>query len=423
MRFYKVFCILAITGVIWAQQVSAQAEDEAVFPDWVRQTVEFWISGKVSDSELLSMIEDILNRGVVPGEPEPGHHTARSALGQDELIESNGVPSWFRDRAVWWTEGRISNTAFLESVHYLTELGYIRYDPMDDTFAYKDADSGLLRFLPSEDDLQRITGTTKWIFVSTESGDADAGPVRIVLKDIARVYEPIFYKFKVPSMVMQISDQDTLDGQNILGTNMTGGSAYLYGKPNEASECTFAHTAEGAVTRCTYESLVIEVVIYDPYNEHFQYDSPNMVLDETEPTSRFLGEILRIVAHYKKVDLEHRLHTILQAKTDAATQVDVPSQPPNAGIAEPAVLEMSKRHGISGLACTRDDFGMATIAGRYINDGVPKDTAEVTVSFYDKNGNRLGHDLITLHDLGEFEEKGFVGHTREAFHSCLANWK
>ena len=414
----------------------AQSTDsEVTLPVWIRQVSELWATDAISDAEFLSFIESILNKQIIPAELEQDQRLKYSArnLSQGVMSENPGtvVPSWFKNIVVWWSEGRISDLEFLRGIHHMVESGYIRYSP--EVIVPTDTDGPDLEwFLPDDKEIQSITGHAVWSIVSTEyeldqkEGVTDSAV--IVLRDITRVYEPVMYKFKVPSMIIRVS---TYDGHGDLYAYLGGfendnqKTAYMYGRPNNVSECLFDYTAEGAVTACIYENMIIEAMIYDIYNEHFEYDTQDLVLDQTEPTSRFMGEILKKISAYKKIGLEDRLHIVLQIVTESIVEVTVPGSSIlyKNGTDVPFVNGTVKSEGSDGLgvdsfSCLRDDFGLVTISGRYINDGTPKDKVEMVVSFYDRNDDLLGEESVVIHDIKEFEQRRFIGHTSDVFHSC-----
>ena len=74
--------------------------------------------------------------------------------------------------------------------------------------------------------------------------------------------------------------------------------------------------------------------------------------------------------------------------------------------------ETSPRYGMSGLFCSRDDFGTITITGAYTNDEIPRNITDVDIVFVDWDENITGRTSISFADLGEFETKRFYGHVK-----------
>jgi len=163
-----------------------------------------------------------------------------------------------------------------------------------------------------------------------------------------------------------------------------------------------------------YDDLIVQVLIFDQHGEHFDYDVNNLILDETEPTSLFSGEILKNISDFKNDRINSLLHQILQNKNLDTSLNQVQSIPKS------VELEESVRQGIQNFSCTRDDFGLVTISGLYNNDDIKRTQVNLDISFLDNEGTSIGKTSATFNDLKEFESKRFLGHSKwsENFHSC-----
>ena len=58
--------------------------------------------------------------------------------------------------------------------------------------------------------------------------------------------------------------------------------------------------------------MIVQVIIFDEHDEHFDYDVKNLILDETEPTTRISGEILKKISNFKHENINSELHYVLQ---------------------------------------------------------------------------------------------------------------
>jgi len=409
-----------------------QNSQQEIFPEWIRQSTSIWISGQISDAEFLALIQNVLDNNILPDELESQEilqHTAKTVIQNIPELEeektSELIPHWVKDRAQWWIDDKITDLQFLRTLHYLREVGYLEYNSQS-IFSNDEAfQSSLERFLLNDKEILNITRETKWRMFSTEyefeekQGVVDF--VKIIFNDITRVYEPIFYKFKVPTLVLEISEfNNQNDLKNYWNTfenrdkQKIFDSAYLKGNPGTNSECLFNYTAEGAVTSCIYENFIVHVIIFDQHGEHYNYNTQNLILDETEPTSRFMSEILKKISFYKNDFINSQLHSVLQNeisdKSNSETQI----------IPKSVELEESVVQGVENFSCTRDDFGLVTISGQYHNDDVKRNQVELVISFLDNSGDTMGKTSTTFSDIKEFESKRFVGHSKwnENFYSC-----
>ena len=437
MRHFKICSILAFSifllSISFQNQVFAQDMEENIFPDWVKQSIVVWINGEISDSEFLALIQNILDNNILPDEIESQEilkNTAQTVI--KDIPELYGektselIPIWVKYRAGWWIDGKINDLQFLRTVHYLRESGYLEYNSETSIFSNDETfQSSLEKYLLNDKEIQNITKKTKWRTFSTEYGfeekEGVVDSVKIIFNDITRVYEPIFYKFKVPTLVLQISEFnnqhdlesywnsfENKDKQKIFDLS------YLKGKSSTNSECMFNYTSEGAVTSCIYDNLILHVIIFDQHSEHYDYKIINLILDENEPTSRFAGEILKKIGFYKNESINFQLHDILQNQNldNSINEIQI--------VSKTVELEKSKIQGVENFSCIRDDFGLVTISGQYHNDHVKRTQVDLEISCLDKNGNIIGKTGTTFNDLIEFESKRFVGHSKwnEHFYSC-----
>ena len=429
-----VFTLIIIS---FSNEVFAQNNNDSIFPQWIRQSTEIWVNGDITDAEYLALIENVLSNNILPNEIDSEKnlkHAAKIVI-QDipelaQEVDSKLIPLWTKDRAQWWVEGKISDEQFLRTIHYLRESGYLEYDPQKSYFSQEQIfQSSLEKYLLTEKEILNIIKQTKWRILSTEyefeEKDGVMDSVRIMFTDISRVYEPAFYKFKVPSLILQIvefNNQNDLDGYwksfNENSNESIFNTSYLSASLNENSHCFFDYKINGAMTSCSYENMIFHVVIFDEYAEHYDYNKNEIHLDETEPTSRFASEILNKINFYHNDNLNPQLHKSLKKESQSDTVVKDESVKMIVPLSnEP---EKSAIQGVENFSCTKDDFGLVTVSGQYNNDNIKRKQVDLIISFYDKNGGILGKTGTTFYDLEEFEVKRFLGHTKwdSNFHNC-----
>lgn len=427
---------LAIFFVLFSFPGQAFGQNTGEIPSWVKQATEIWIDGQISNAEFLALMENILEKNIIPEEIESKQilkHTAKTVINDiPELYEEKTfeiIPHWVKDRAGWWIEGKINDAQFLRTIHYLREVGYLEYTPEKTIFSNDETfNSNLEKFLLNDKEILNILKQTKWRLISTEyefeekEGVVDS--VKIIFTDITRVYEPTFYKFKVPSLTIQISefnDHNDLDNYwNSFGERSKKeifDSSHMIGNPNENSQCLFNYNSKGAVTSCVYDNLIFQVIIFDQHGEHYDYDTINLILDETEPTTRFASEILKKISYYKNDYINSQLIHVLEYTNQDKDSDKIDGIQTVSKSIEP---EESVIRGIDNFSCIRDDFGLVTISGHYHNDDVKRSQVELSISFMDAKGNVVGKTNTTFTDLQEFESKRFVGHSKwnENFSFC-----
>lgn len=449
---------LAVMLAAQAPDAMAQEEHNPEVPDWAREAAERWLEGEISDGDFWDMLAIL----------------SRSELARDDISGSMNVPAtdagtasvaapltprvieWIETRTAWWLDGKITDGQFVSSVHHFGKAGYLNRDGVQDMeFDIKGEarrtleETPLTDLLLTELEIDRITKVSKWRLVSTEEGfDKTEGAtesVKVLMRDISRVYDPVFNKYKIPTVSMSITRlSDQTDAYDYWAdyTNQTiqslFESAHMAGRVSDDIECIFGYSGEGAVTTCAYNGLIIQVVIFDAYGEHYPYGTPDIEIDRTEPTTSIMdGAIRKMFAisgsdAYSTGMLVRALQENLSVHDDDDAAESPTQSRPDADIGEDArgdVVaatgqqqqqqqqqqtdpETSPRHGMSGLFCSRDDFGIITITGTYTNDEIPRNITDVDIVFVDWDGNVIGRTSISFADLGEFETKRFYGHVK-----------
>ena len=84
-------------------------------PSWLKDNAKWWSSSIVSDSEFIDGIEYLIENKIIIISP-----TERSSISDRE------IPSWLKDNAKWWSSNQISDEDFINSIQYLVKKGIIR---------------------------------------------------------------------------------------------------------------------------------------------------------------------------------------------------------------------------------------------------------------------------------------------------------
>jgi len=296
------------------------------------------------------------------------------------------------------------------------------------SFAETDSNvSNLEKYLPTEDEIEEITYRPIWKYIDKNTDfDENSGvidSVSVFLRDITRFYDPFDYKFKVPTIMMEITEyQDKIklnqhwdETKNITIQEMISKS-YLEGSPNEFTDCFFNYSNEGAVTVCIFENIIVQSTISDKYSEHHIYNSEEIQLDEYEITTRITGDIIQAISDEKEIENEDELYKILQNKK--------PNNEKNNEV-KSSNIENADKFGVQKFSCIKDEFGLITISGQYNNDGIRKDKVSLVISFLDRKGTILGESIANLFDIKEFENKHFIGNTlaNDMFYTCMIEIK
>ena len=245
--------------------------------------------------------------------------------------------------------------------------------------------------------------------------------------------------------ITKITNHTSLDEYWLKYTNQTIQNTLEYshmtGHMTDGTMCFFNYSDDGAATTCMRDHIMMQVIVFDMYNEHYAYKSPNIDLDATEPTTYIMDEIIRKInfATDKNANASEALRHILQKKSTIQDVSNVTSSKINTTtISDTANIIENKNttavtnttnaienkntitlhtenvftYGIGNLLCIKDDFGTVTISGQYNNNDKPKNNLKIVISFVDWHDKSIGSTELLLEDIREFETKWFLGHVK-----------
>ena len=308
----------------------------------------------------------------------------------------------------------------------------------------------LKKFLPTEEDLDKITLRTVWRYMDKQSDkNEEFGIERIqaLIRDIGRVYDPIVNKYKVATIQIEIikfNDEEKIknfwmidkksDFENLYD------NAYLIGTPSDGTECMFNYSNVGAMTICKTDEFIIQSIIFDKYQEHYTYSKPQtgikkLTINQDEITTQIVENILKKIHKNEKIEFNYELHKILESNIEIKQkqQLDVNEQnqiknginKKDKFLAEKNEnkllgIEKDKKYGIQNFSCLKDEFGLITISGQYNNNQIKKDKVVMEILFLDYNENVIFKNKANLLEIDKFETKRFLGNLKidDRFSTC-----
>ena len=298
--------------------------------------------------------------------------------------------------------------------------------------------SKLIKLLPTEDKLEKITHRTIWEYVDRQSTlDEEIGieTMTALLRDISRVYDPIVNKYKVSTIQIEIIKYDDKyelahywDEISNSSIEKIFNNAYLLGSPNEGTDCMFNYSKEGAMTICKTDEYVIQSIIFDKYQEHFMYNklkigTEKLELNQNEITTRVVEEILKNIKKHENLKNNYQLYKILKSNIEIKENSNKKLTDTNNSIDDENKslgLEKNKKYGIQNFSCTKDEFGLITISGQFNNNQIKKDRIILEILFLDYEQNIIFKNMANLLEINEFEIKRFLGNTKmdKSFVTC-----
>ncbi len=83
-------------------------------PTWIKNNAGWWADGKIDDNSFVQGIQFLIKEKImnIPS-------TQSSGNGSDE------IPSWIKNNAKWWADGKIDDNSFVQGIQFLVKAGII----------------------------------------------------------------------------------------------------------------------------------------------------------------------------------------------------------------------------------------------------------------------------------------------------------
>jgi len=114
------------SGSTEALKSTDDLQDIQQVPDWIKNNAEWWSLGQIDDTTFKNGIQFLVQEKIIDVQTGPNV----SALPDDELVEeleeqNVSIPDWIKNNAEWWSQGAITEDAFLTAIEYLIKNGII----------------------------------------------------------------------------------------------------------------------------------------------------------------------------------------------------------------------------------------------------------------------------------------------------------
>ncbi len=114
---HKIDCLLEISmdeNKCKSSQNSRQVKSLEI-PSWIKNNAGWWAEGKIEDHTFLQGISFLIKEGIMI---IPSTETSGTS-------ESKEVPDWIKNNAGWWAEGQIDDGTFVTGIQFLVKNGII----------------------------------------------------------------------------------------------------------------------------------------------------------------------------------------------------------------------------------------------------------------------------------------------------------
>lgn len=87
-------------------------------PSWVKNTAEWWSEGRVGDSDFINGVQYLIDQKIIQVQKT-----------NSTVLTPNGIPIWIKNNAGWWANGVINDSDFVQGLQYLVQENIIRITP------------------------------------------------------------------------------------------------------------------------------------------------------------------------------------------------------------------------------------------------------------------------------------------------------
>jgi len=90
--------------------------DTTVIPTWIKNNAGWWADGKIGDNDFVQGIQYLIKEGIMK----------IPSTSQGSNVGSNEIPTWIKNNAGWWADGKIGDNDFVQGIQYLIKEGIMK---------------------------------------------------------------------------------------------------------------------------------------------------------------------------------------------------------------------------------------------------------------------------------------------------------
>ena len=285
-------------------------------------------------------------------------------------------------------------------------------------------------YVLTEDDVKEVFDS-RWEIIMTENmlnnTDTDMRSSKIILKDTTQFFDPIMNKLKLSSITVEVYQFDYEYEQEEFWymeeyDKTIFDIALKSGFSETTGSCFFENSKQGGMSGCSYDDIIIQATIFDPYTQHYRYKSAHYNQNDAnlnkEPTLKIVNKILEKINDSKNREYNSNLVDVLrdgQTSNNPISQVSASQMIDNSIDPETAL-----KAGINHFTCKKNDFGIVSIAGEFVNGVGFINDAKITIGITDQNENVITTDSNNFHNVEKYDTRKFVAYikTDEKFYDC-----
>ena len=94
---------------------SQSSGSELQIPSWIKNNAKWWADGKIGDSDFVQGIQYLIKQKIM-----------QVPQTQSKESGSQQIPLWVKSNAGWWADGKISDNDFVAGIQYLIQINIIK---------------------------------------------------------------------------------------------------------------------------------------------------------------------------------------------------------------------------------------------------------------------------------------------------------
>ena len=115
--------VLLFQAVTFSPLAVAQESEEIKIPSWFKNNAKWWEEDRISDTEILNAIQNLLDQGVIKLDSNKISEASSYDL---PYRDNTKIPSYVKQIFVYWQEGTVSDSDVSNALKFLIESGIIK---------------------------------------------------------------------------------------------------------------------------------------------------------------------------------------------------------------------------------------------------------------------------------------------------------
>ena len=116
-KWHILASITIAVSVITVLSISAE---ESIIPSWIKNKAIYWMDGKITDAEFIDALNYLVENKIIGVNPVTEVENTQ-----------NTIPIWIKTNIKWWSEGSITDSEFAFAIQHFAKIGLIKTKNMN----------------------------------------------------------------------------------------------------------------------------------------------------------------------------------------------------------------------------------------------------------------------------------------------------